>query len=253
MKSVHPDFAKSIEIAARFGFISQDIFTNYVTTRKRTVTYSVWSSLKKSDYFEQYDHSTISENYLKLSRFGKWRVDDHCSFIPVAPPSPRQLTHDEALVKFALHNERKGFIESARPEAHTKTQNSQFAKIFAAQNLKFPDLLFDLGAPEKRFRVALELERTRKSNSKYQANLLCYSVQKHVDIVIFVTSHGTIEKAIKDAALRINYPAQRKPIAFAKTNEFLASPSEFVLQIDNRIFKFDDFVQKLSQKPQVAA
>ncbi len=253
MKGVHPDFSKSIEVAARFGFISQDIFMSFVTTRKRSVAYSIWRALKKSEYFEHYDHSTISENYLKLSHFAKWRIDDHCSFIPVAPPSARQLTHDEALVKFALHNERKGLIECAWPEAHTKNHNIKFSKNFVARHLKFPDLLFDLGSPEKRFSVAVELERTRKSNSRYQANLLCYSVQKHVDIVLFVTSHETIEKTIKDAALRINYPAQRKPIAFAKTKEFLANPSEFNLQMDSRTFRFDDFVQRLKQKPMVAA
>ncbi len=253
MRRLHPEFKKSIEIAARFGFISQDIFENFVTTKKQSMSYRLWDRIKKSRYFETYNNTAISNSYLKLSAHGKSNSDSYTKFLNVPAPAPQQLMHDEVLIKFSLHCERKGFFEFAWPEIFTKTYDVMFARHFVARHLKFPDLLFELGGPDKKFKVAIEFERTRKSNARYQTNLLSYSVQKHVDLVIYVTSHEAIEKAIKDAALKVSYPFDRKPVAFARTADFISNPSGFQLRMGSRALSFESLVQSLKQKQAAAA
>ncbi len=252
MKELHPEILEAIEIAARFGFISQEIFFKFVTSRRRTMAYFIWRELLKTRYFERYNQSTIPNSYLKLSPYGKSENDIRGKFISMPTPSPQQLSHDEILLRFALQNEKKGFFEYALTESCSK-YNGLFAQHFVARNLKYPDLQFGLGSGSREFKVALELERTRKSNLRYQMNLLSYSVHKQVDLVIYVTSHETIERSIKNAALKIKYPSDKKPLAFVKMKDFISSPTTFPIQLGDRDMKFDELVQRLKQEKSVAA
>ncbi len=45
MRKLHHEISKSIEVAARFGFISQDIFKNHITSTKRSMSFVIWSVL----------------------------------------------------------------------------------------------------------------------------------------------------------------------------------------------------------------
>lgn len=215
--------------------------------------YRLWDRIKKSKYFETYNNTAISTSYLKLSPHGKRKSESYTKFLNVSAPSPQQLMHDEVLVRFALQNERKGSFDFAWPESYTKKYDVMFARHFIARHLKFPDLLFELGGPDKKFKVALEFEQSRKSNARYQTNLLSYSVLKQVDLVIYVTSHHAIEKAIMDAALRVNYPFDKKPIAFAQAIDFISNPSDFSLQLGGRILSFANLVESLRQRQLSAA
>lgn len=242
--SLHPSTIQAIEVAARFGFINDKLFWDFICSTKRAMAFRQWRKIKDSPYFAPIESSVGLNNYLKLTRAGRTNALGS-SLVPMRVPFLQQIAHDELLVRFALANEKAGHINTALPESYLKASPYDFLNAFNGLQKKIPDLYCSLNVGDKKIRVAMEYERTRKTQSRYRSILMSYAAFKDAELVLFIVNDEAIEKTIRGTAAKIGYPVKNKPLAFAYANDVEKRPSEFPLRLQNRTIEFHKFVQEL--------
>ncbi len=242
--SLHPEIIEAIQVAARFGFISEKIFRDFICASKRAMIYRVWRQIRDSGFFAPMESALGTNSYLKLTRLGK-SLALRMSLSPIQAPFIQQLAHDEALVRFALANEKALLIKKALPETYLKSSPYEFADSFAGATRKIPDLYFSLNVPDKKIRIALEFERTRKTQIRYRSILMSYAAFREAELVLFIVNDEAIEKTIRGTALRMKYPQRQRPLAYALADDVDKDPTGFPLKLQNRTLRFNEFVQEL--------
>lgn len=250
--TLHPEIIESLKIAARFGFINRSLFYEFVTNKKARMSYEIWKRMRGSDLFELFRHDLISEDYLKLSRRGKALIQSQ-SYSAVSAPYISLLVHDELLIRFVLANEKEHRLQNVRTEAMLKADPKSLKSNFGRSNQKYPDLLLQMQNPQGPCRLAVEYERTRKSFASYRAMLISYSIFREVDMVLFITGSEAIENAIQTAAIKVQYPFSKRPLAFARAEDVTKSPNDFPVRLGKEVIRFSNFAQDVNIKHEIVA
>lgn len=247
----HPSIRKSIEVAARFGFISRSLFWNIISSNKQTQTYQYWNELTKSGLFEPLT-SAFDETYLKLTRTSREiAMSQKIALMPL--PVLNQIAHDEFLIAFALRLESANLIQKATPECHFKAFPNTLKNLSSANLKKIPDLYFKLNVANRDIRIALEYEKTRKTSIRYRSMLLSYAGFSAADMVLFIVNDNAIEKSIRIISQKVQYPVHLRPLAFALASDVEKEPLKFPMRLQKREISFQNFVQELSAAKDVAA
>ena len=244
----HKVIQKSLLVAAKFGFLRKETFWNFLTSPNVSYKYDLWNYLMGTGYLTKYDRVGVAENYYCLSKKGISLLKDQGLEI-VCRAHPLHFEHDEIVATFALACEKAQLIHdnwsTDRMLRHYLLQD-QIQKLGRALD-KLPDLLFDLNIENLKIECALEVERTRKSKTRYDSFVLSYAKDKNIGFVLVAYNDIYVLKSIQDSIRRLGYPQTARPIAFCRIKDLLEYPSEFEIEISGHKIKFDQYIKNFRQ------
>lgn len=248
----HYAIKRCIQAVANFGFISRRIFDEELVVASRVHRWRVWQKILSTGYFKSYRDAFLKDEVIAFSKTALMRLNKDIN--PVRPVPVQNLSHDELVMKFALHNENQRLIENIRTEAILKRDRSQrFSIGNRNRKIKYPDLLFSLAVPGKNIQVAFECERTRKSYQAYKEFLIAYAGLPGIDFVIVACESKSIISAIKETMRLMNYPSTERPIAFCLIDKMTKAPSDFDIELNGQVTSLRSIVQNLTTQAAGAA
>lgn len=228
---------KAQAFAARFGFITRELFFDYLCCKGRSQQYAQWKALVDDGWFMR---STRDARVLYLSRKSRQILGVGC----VPSRALMYVDHDSLMGAFLLRMNETGLILRAWTEADLTRSIGDAQSILGADRFaKFPDLILDLRTDRGFLRVAVEIEKTRKSRNRYSQIALSYRFMPRIDLVIF----GCDSEAI---ALEVRRAFQGE--AFKRAKKF---PGTFLLkdfeerefvahfQFQDQEFQFGEFLR----------
>jgi hypothetical protein len=234
---------RTLYVAGRFGFVSRNIFWNHISRRQKSENYSNWAKLLASGLLKPYQ---ASAQHLCLSRAGI-RVLQESNGDYVGKAHPMYFPHDELVMAVALACENADLIRATWTNDAVLRAMPTIGQVqlLGAKAEKIPDLVFDLKVGGESTRVALEVERTRKSIARYDTLVLSYMQMRSIDLVIIAFNDRYTEKQIKSSIRKLGYPQSVRPIAFCKIADLNLNPSSFLISIGETVIAFNKFVENL--------
>ena len=173
-----------IAFAAKFGFLTRDLWLRFFETGGRTSQYVRWNRLTERQFFNAHPAARSGE-VLVLNRANSWKF---CFGDPVNPPPLAQLRHDELAASGALRLERGGLVSGVHSEAELKRTEFDWHNSL----LKFPDLLVQVAD----HKIAIELELTQKSRDRYRKLGESFLRRSDLRYIIVVVPNKAIMNAI---------------------------------------------------------
>lgn len=111
---------------------------------------------------------------------------------------PQFVKHDETVGKGLLHLERNGVCKKWITEQELKSRRANTFKLDVRDGGdKYPDAVFSLNGKNTALTVALEYERTAKTNWRYNKAIKAYSNTGDFQLILFIVDKPSIEDAIK--------------------------------------------------------
>lgn len=179
--------------AARFGFLTQDIFFRHICAKSRTRRYLYWKRLLDDGWFVR---SSQDQKALYLSRKSRRQFGNGC----VPARSPIYFEHDSAVAELHFHFSQTGLVIRSWTEADLSRAPWESYQILGTDRVrKIPDLILDLSMDGRALRVAVEIEKTRKARGRYAAISLAYLEMSRIDLVIFGCDNAAIASEVRAA------------------------------------------------------
>ena len=234
---------RALIVTGRFGFMPREVFWKHISRFGRSENYINWTRLKASGLFKPYPGQ---DGFLHLSRAGIHALQNQDQ-IYVGRSNPIYFVHDQLVMSVALACENLNLIKSgwACDAVLRSLSNVELVKIFGGSADKIPDLIFDLKDCGNQTRIALEIERSRKSGAKYDALVLSYMDMRSVNLVIIAYTDAYIERQIRHSMKRLGYPQSQRPIALCKVSDLIETPSVFPISVNGNVIGFDRLVSNL--------
>ncbi len=181
----------TLDFAARFGFVTQSIFFDYLCPLQKTQKYLYWSQLKREGLIEP--SRQYFEDVCYLTRRGRhqaprWAVPSRSIYF---------VDHDATVARLYLELEQSGLLLSSFTEYELRSDKYEAFKLLGGDSEKYPDLLVDMKTPDSFLRIAVEVERSRKSNERYALMSLRYFGLRHVDLMLFCCCDRATGRAIE--------------------------------------------------------
>ncbi len=242
----HKVIQKSLLVMAKFGFLRKETFWNFLTSPNISYKYDLWNYLMGTGYLTKYDRVGVAENYYCLSKKGA-RILYDAGFQPVARAHPLHFEHDEIILNFTLASEKEDLIKESWQTERTMKELSPVdqVKLTGAVLEKIPDLLFEPKIEKIKLLCALEVERTRKSKSRYDSLVLSYNKHKKIGLVLVAYKDEYIKRSITESIRRLGYPQERRPIVFCKISDIASRPSHFEMMFNSEKINFNKYIENL--------
>lgn len=246
---------KALLVATKFGFLRKETFWNYLTTPNISYKYDLWNHLMESGYLAEYKRIGVAENYYCLSKRGISLMRDQGHKV-VCKAHPLHFEHDEIVLSFALACENAQLINenwtTDRMLRHYLPHEQ--IELIGRSLDKLPDLLFELNIENLNIECALEVERSRKSKVRYDSFVLSYAKDKKTELVLVAYNDRYVVNSIQDAAKRLGYPQDSRPIIFCHIKDLMENPSNFEIQLGENKIQFDSYIQNIrkiaAQRPE---
>lgn len=233
-------------IGAKFGYINKKIYIDHVGQFSSVFKYRMWNRLISLKLISAWGGMDFSKNYYFLTRRGR-ELLEQVWVASVTKPHPIYFEHDNAVMKFAFENQNANFIlKDYQTESSMRLYDGvKQNQIFGGPLNKFPDLLVSLNIQDRKLSVALEVEKSAKNQSRYDAFTLGYSKAKGIDLVLVAHAHKFTREALLVSMKRLAYPRAERPMAFCSYSDLIANPTTFVLEIEGHRIKFCDYVKNI--------
>lgn len=248
----HECVTLALDVAAKFGYLRKEFFFNYLTANSRSTKFRSWKILLTTGFFEAYKRSYIGDDVFKLSARGKKYLRLN-GLNPVSAAHPLYFEHDDTVVNFVLSLRKKGLIkQNYLSEKVLRCEPANLiAERFGKSIEKLPDLVFDLEIKDHEFKVAFEVERTRKSKLRYDLWVQAYAKAQKINLVILAYNDHSVYQSIQSAIKAYQYPQNLRPIAFCKISEVQKNWTNFPIQINGRTIFFESYIENLKRVAQV--
>lgn len=235
-------------IGAKFGYINKRIYIDHVGRYSSVYKYRIWNELEKLKLISAWSGQDFSKNYYYLNKKGR-ELMLHAGVVTVSKVHPIYFEHDNAVMKFALENANAlNIVGDYQTESSMRLyDNYKLHQIFGGQLNKFPDLLVSLNVPSQKIKIAIEVEKSAKNQSRYDDFVMGYSKAKDIDMVLVAHSHKFTREALLVSMRRLAYPRAQRPMAFCNFSEFVNNPTDFTLEIEGHRIKFCDYVKNVQQ------
>lgn len=199
----------AINFAARFGFLTKDIFFEYLCHNSKSQQYQNWKFLIEKGYFYS---SKRQQGLLHLTSKGKKLAQ-----YQVAPnKSLYTLAHDILVSTLLLELENTALVKESWTEFELVRDPLRTSLILGVTRIdKLPDLVVDLNGHNKTLRIAIEVENTLKSKERYSRIGSSYLNMKNINLVAYCCSSLTIQRAVRNTfSDAIFLKEQKSPISF---------------------------------------
>jgi hypothetical protein len=215
---------REIKFAVKVGFLTKSIWQKYFATDyQERWRQMIWKRFLEDGYFLR--HEAFAEIYYPNPK--------HRDVIAAAPyiakpPNMNQFVHDEIVATTYLMLLRKFNEPAIKTEALLKREvpvSNKGLRIAEAQ--KHPDLSIDLGNSK----VAIEIELTQKSRSRYTTALRNYRQLDYAN-VIYVIRSSTTKNVIESAADGVSFPRNQIGLGFASLGQWKIDPVTAPIHFD---------------------
>lgn len=199
----------AINFTARFGFLTKEIFFEYLCPYQTTQNYFHWNRLVSEGYFFK---SLKQKGLIYLTVKGK-----KIAAFSVAPnKSLYVLSHDILVAKIYLKLQLTGVLINSWTEFELTKDPYHTCLLLGVNRIdKLPDLLVDLKGALKTLRIAIEIENTLKSKERYLRISQSFLPMKQVHLLLYGCSSKVIQSAISSAFSGAEFlKSQKVPIIF---------------------------------------
>lgn len=239
---------KALLVIAKLGYFRKEFFFKYLSPDSRSTKFRNWGILIRKDYLEPYKRSFIGEDVYKLSRRGK-KLLASAGVGFVSPAHPLHFEHDDHAANLILSLTKQDCIKDAWQTENElrRYQKTENLILFGGQVEKLPDLIFDIPIGEQTFRVAVEVERTRKSQDRYESFVHGYMKTTGINLVLVIYNQKSTFDLISSAIKRFNYPMNERPIAFSKISDLKSHEINFPILVGARVLSLQEYISNLQK------
>ena len=185
---------EACEFTARWGFLTQELFFEFMCPMSRAHKFRYWKFLTTSGKFYQ---SRATEKVLLLTAKGRHSVGG------IARPARRSIyvAHDAMAARVLLALQKRDLVFKYWLEDELMRNPLEGYSILGnEQMLKIPDAIFDLRtAGGGTIRCSLEIERTTKSRSRYAKNALAYLGYSKISVMLFAVGTESAKDVVGQA------------------------------------------------------
>lgn len=234
----------AVNFAARWGFLTRDLFFEFMCPMKRVQSYNYWSHLVESGLFVK---SKANDRTLILSQKSRRALGD--SARPAR--SHFYIEHDKIVARIFLALEIRDLILDSWLEDELMRNRIQTYSLLGVQSInRIPDLVFDLKNQNgKPVRCALEIERTTKSQARYAKMSLAYLNSSRIDVVLVGCSQHSTETSVRRAfSTSAHLAANRTPGIF-QHKEFDSNSLNMQIRFQNNEMSFERFLEIATKAP----
>lgn len=144
---------------------------------------------------------------------------------------PHFIEHDETVGAGLWKLERAGICQKWMTEGEMKTQKSaNFRLDIKEGGLKYPDAVLRLQGNSTAPIVAIEYERTAKTNWRYNKAIRAYSEAYDFGFIFFIVENDAIEKTIQRAMKYIGDGRLNSRIGFISIEDWKINPESATLR-----------------------
>jgi len=182
---------QALEFAARWGFLTKDLFYDFICRMSAVQNYRYWRSLTEDSLFVQ---SKASENVLLLSHKSRRQF-----FGESARPSrlPAYIDHDSIAARFLMTLQQTGLVTNYWLENDLMSNPLETYDILGSARVhRIPDVIFDLKTSSGMVRCAYQVEKTTKTQSRYSKIGLAYLDYSKINLVLFACGSLAMEVAV---------------------------------------------------------
>jgi len=236
-----PEFIQSVlKFISKSGYLRKSFYFDYLSPKSRSTKFRNWKIILDSRYVIPYNRSFIGEDVYKLSKRGK-RILSNSGIEFVSAAHPLHFDHDDLAIQFALACQQSKIIS---PNWNLeRTLRSRQKDNF--HDSKLPDLTFEIPLIQNSLHAVLEVERTRKSKSRYDDFILGYRNVTDTDLILIAYKDESIRKHIQISAQRFQHPQDQRPLAFCKLSDLRENPTNFLMQFERSEIYFSQYIQNL--------
>lgn len=236
--------AEALEFAARWGFLSQQIFFEFICQMSQAQQYRYWVFLVDQGYFVK---SKYSDQVLILSKKGRVEFGD------LARPARSRfyIEHDSIVARIFLALEARGLIvDSWLEDELMRNPTTAYAILGMPQIHRVPDLVFDLRTSDDQFvRCALEIERITKSQSRYAKMALAYLNASKIDVVLVGCAQPATEKMVRRAfSTSAHIESKRIPGTFLY-EDFESASLASAIRFQGNEMSVERFLEVVTKQP----
>lgn len=187
----------TLELARKFGFVSRSVIWRYLGSKSTATKYRYWRFLTKRPEFTLYSEGVQSRQHLVVSAgYRRALGDGSCARTRAAI----YFEHDNYLMNFFLLLKHREVLLGCWTEQQLKMDHLLALEVLGSvSEAKLPDLVLSLKTESTPLRVAVEIERTQKSQHRYQIIQLAYRRTSKIDLLLFGVSDEKTEVAIRKA------------------------------------------------------
>jgi hypothetical protein len=220
---------KIIRLVGKTGFITKKIWEEFFFSQNMSDSWKhrQWRKLTERKYFKHHLSKRCGDTLI-LNRDNR-EILQFVQREPSSPPSVAQMAHDEILLRGMLRLE--SVIQNIQWETEAelkKMRGSAFKIQIQGQPLKYPDILIHRENSEKKGAMAIELERTLKTQKRYVQILGAYAASNNIGAILFIASSLAIKHTIGELIEKSYFPRKRIPIFFCSEEDWLSDPKESV-------------------------
>ena len=231
------------EFAARWGFLTRNLFFKFFCTKKRSQKFEYWNRLVESGLFVK---SKSNFEVLFLSKKGR------NPFGGESRPSRFHvfIDHDAIIADILLTLEQYNLVRQYWLEDELMRDQPLAYRVLGADKVyRIPDLVFDLKTPGGKIRCVLEIEKTMKTLARYSKMALAYGEYNHINLVLFGCENRYIENVVTRSFSTSFSTAHRiVPGAFLY-DDFLSSTFSAKVRFADKEFIFENMLQLLTKQP----
>ncbi len=184
---------EAVAFASKFGFLTQDIFFEFICPRGRSQRYEFWNYLRDKGYFVE---SLKNPKIFYLSKR---------SMQAEGPIATRRkyfyhIDHDVIVARVLFSLEKRFKIVNSWIETQLRSAPlDALAVLGATDSIKLPDLVVDIEGPGGYLRVALEVEASAKAKERYRQIAFAYLGMKRVNLIVYLCDSRALETNIATA------------------------------------------------------
>jgi hypothetical protein len=206
---------EELEFASRVGFLTRKLWDEFFAKGGPRWQNKLWRRLKEDGFF--YSHPLMSNLYLPNPK--QREVEVRVPFL-AKPPNLNQLGHDELVARSYMFLKRRLPNAELRTEAYLKKEfplRNKGARMNACE--KHPDLVVSVDEEK----VAIEIELTRKSRSRYRHILRSYR-RANYSRILYLISSGSTKDVIESAATEVSFPTDIIKLGFGSVGSWRVDP-----------------------------
>ena len=194
MSGTYPTVCKdALKFAARFGFITQGIFFEYLCPLQKSQQYSFWRMLRDEGLI--FSAKTQSDVFYLTYKGRK-----ACETTARSGRAIYFIEHDLHVARLLFELTSSGLVLRSWLENELSTNHWEAYSILGTDRIgKLPDLVVDMKTKEGTRRIAFEIERSRKSKERYDQMALNFLDLRNINLILFACSDEGIAQIVRRA------------------------------------------------------
>lgn len=230
------------ELAQKFGFVSRNIVWKHLAQEGIASKYRCWRFLINAPELAPYRNGLTSSHHLMLSTEYRRALGEGSA---VSARAAIYFEHDEYLMGVILYLKRAGVVAQYWTEQELKMDRLLALQTIGGDPDKVPDLVIDLSTDRGFLRVAVEIEKTRKSQKRYRLVQFGYSRLRRIDLLLFGVIDFQTESAIREAFDRGSFGSEKRSVGYFALSEFAQIGLTSDLRIRGKTLRLSEFLKRV--------